>query len=156
MNILYAFVITLLVYPIFGTLVLILVENLRVSLNLKILILTFGHPILAAIFIWLLCSMFNPEIAKTGVLIVGGSLLRIPFSDRKYFSSLARESGVLTITYVSELLKRKVIKIDISEIKGLTQSKSDRLIDKPSELLVTLPNQTLSFKILEKNFDASV
>lgn len=151
MNILFAVLLTLFVYPIFGTLLSLLVENLKISINGKILILTFGHPLLTATFIWLLCYSFNQEIAETGVLLVAGTLLRIPFSDRKYFSNLIKGSGGVTIEYVTELLKTKKVQISISEIKNFAQSKNRYLIDKPSELKVTLPTQNLTFKILDKN-----
>lgn len=150
MNILYAFLIALIVYPIVGTLLFALVENLNTSLQVKISILTFGHPLLSAIIIWFVCSTFNKEIAETGVLFVAGSLLRIPFSDRKYFSTLVKESGVVTIEYFSELLKRKTINLTISEITGLTQSVGRNLIDKPSELTLSISNQHIRFKILDK------
>ncbi|MFC0773263.1 hypothetical protein [Terrimonas alba] len=154
MNVLYAFLITLVVYPILGTLLFALVENLKTSIKLKVLILTFGHPLLSGIFIWLVCSTFNREIAEIGVLFVAGTFLRIPFSDRKYFSNLIRESGVVTIEYVTELLKRRTVQIIISEVKDFRQSKSRHLIDKLSELTVTLPTEILTFKILDKNEEA--
>ena len=145
MNILYAFLIFLFVHPIFGTLLFALVENLKTSIKLKVLLLSFGHPLFSGIFIWLVCSTFNRDIAGTGVLFVAGNFLGIPFSDRKYFSGLVKESGVLTIEYVSELLKRKTIKIALSEVTDFSQSKSS--------LTVTLPNETLTFKILDRNVE---
>jgi hypothetical protein len=156
MNILYAFLITLIVYPTIGTLLFALVENLKTSMQMKISIMTFGHPLLTAIIIWFVCSTFNKEIAETGVLFVAGSLLRIPFSDRKYFSTLVKESGAVTIEYFSELLKRKTINLTTSEITDFTQSTSRHLIDKPSELTVTISNQLLKFKILDKTTKVSL
>lgn len=151
MNILYALLITLLVYSTFGTLLFALVENLKFSIELKVLILTFGHPLLSGVFIWLLCSTFNQGIAETGVLFVAGTFLRLPFSDIKYFSSLIKGSGVVKIEYVTELLKRKTIQIEVSDVKDFKQSTSRHLIDKPSELTVTLSTKSLIFKILDKN-----
>ena len=150
MNILYAFLITLLVYPTIGTLLFALVENLKTSTKMKISIMTFGHPLLTGIVIWFVCSIFNKDIAETGILFVAGTLLRIPFSDRKYFSTVVKESGAVTIEYFSELLKRKTISLTASEIADFTQSPSLHLIDKPSELKVTTANQILKFKILDK------
>ena len=150
MNILYAFLVTLVVYPIIGTLLFTLVENVKTSTKMKISIMTFGHPLLTGIIIWFVCSTFNKEIAETGVLFVVGTLLRIPFSDRKYLSTVVKESGVVTIEYFSELLIRKTISLTTSEITGFTQSTSRHLIDKPSELIVTVANQSLKFKILDK------
>ncbi len=151
MNILYAFLITLLVYPTFGTLLFALVENWETSINRKVLLLTFGHPLLSGLFIWLVGSTFNAEITETGVLFVAGTFLRMPFSDRKYFSNLIKELGVVTVEYVTELLKHKTVQIKISEVKDFTQTKNRHLIDKPSELTVTLSTQSLIFKILDKN-----
>lgn len=156
MNILYAFLITLLVYPTIGTTLFALVGNLKTSTKMKISIMTFGHPLLTGVIIWLVCSTFNRDIAETGVLFVAGTLLRIPFSDRKYFSTFVKESGAVTIEYVSELLKRKTISLTTSEITDLTQSTSRHLIDKPSELTVTLSNQILKFKILDKTTKVSL
>lgn len=156
MNILYAFLITLMVYPTIGTLLFALVENLKTSTQMKISIMTFGHPLLTAIIIWFACSTFNKEIAQTGVLFVAGSLLRIPFSDRKYFSNLVKETGAVTIEYFSELLRRKTINLTTSEITDFTQSTSRHLIDKPSELTVTMANQILKFKILDKTTKVSL
>ena len=150
MNVLYAFIITLIVYPIIGTILFALVENLKTSTKIKISIMTFGHPLLTAIIIWLACSTFNKEIADTGVLFVAGTLLRIPFSDRKYLSSFVKESGAVTIEYFSELLIRKAIRLTTSEITAIKQSSSRQLIDKPSELTVTTSNQTIKFRILDK------
>jgi hypothetical protein len=99
MDILYAFLITLIVYPTVGTVVFGLVENLKASTTMKILILTFGHPLFTAIIIWFVCSTFNKELAETGVLFVAGSLLRIPFSNRKYFSAIVKNSGAVRIEY---------------------------------------------------------
>lgn len=151
MNILYAILITLLVYPTLGTLLFSLVENLKIPIKGKVLILTFGHPLLSGVFIWLVCSTFNREVAEIGVLLIAGTFLRIPFSDRKYFSKFIKESGKVTIEYVTELLKVKTVQISISEIKDFKQPKSRNLIDMPSELRVTLPTQSLIFKILDKN-----
>ena len=156
MNILYAFLITLLVYPTIGTLLFALVENLKTSTKMKISIMTFGHPLLTGIVIWSVCSTFSKDIAETGVLFVAGALLRIPFSDRKYFSTVVKESGAVTIEYFSELLKRKTISLTTSEITDFTQSTSRHLIDKPSELTVTLSNQILKFKILDKTIKVSL
>ncbi|WP_153798838.1 hypothetical protein [Foetidibacter luteolus] len=118
--------------------------------------MTFGHPLLTAIIIWFVCSTFNKEIAETGVLFVAGSLLRIPFSDRKYLSAVVKESGAVTIEYFSELLKRKTISLTTSDITGFTQSSSRKLIDKPSELTVIVSNETLKFKILDKTTKVSL
>ncbi len=156
MNVLYAFLITLVVYPTIGTLLFALVENLKTSTKMKISIMTFGHPLLTAIIIWFVCSTFNKEIAETGVLFVAGSLLRIPFSDRKYLSAVVKESGAVTIEYFSELLKRKTISLTTSDITGFTQSSSRKLIDKPSELTVIVSNETLKFKILDKTTKVSL
>jgi len=150
MNILYAILVTLLVYPTIGTLLFALVENLKISTKLKVSIMTFGHPLLTGIVIWFVCSSFNKEIAETGVLFVAGSFLRIPFSDRKYFSTVVKESGAVTIEYFSELLKRNTIHLTISEITDFTQSTSRHLKDKPSELTVTTAKQIWKFKILDK------
>lgn len=149
MNILYAFLIALFVYPTIGTLLFALVENLKISTKVKILILTFGHPLLTAAIIWLICSTFNKEVAQTGLLFIAGSLLRVPFSDRKYLSTVVEKSGTVTIEYFSELLKRKTISLATADITDFTQSTSRRLIDKPEELSVTASNQTLKFKILD-------
>ena len=151
MNILYAFLITLLVYPVVGTLLFALVENLKTSIRVKVLILTFGHPVLTGVLIWLACSTFNREIAETGVLFIAGTFLRIPFSNRKYFATVIKDKGLVTIEFVTELLKRKTIQIAISEIKDISQSKSRSLINKPSELTLTLSNHALKFNILDKN-----
>ena len=156
MNILYAFLITLIVYPTIGTLLFALVENLKASTKMKISIMTFGHPLLTAIILWFACSTFNKEIAETGVLFVAGSLLRMPFSDRKYLSAVVKESGAVTIEYFSELLKRKTISLTTSDITGFTQSSSRKLLDKPSELTVTVSNETLKFKILDKTTKVSL
>src|SRR3954468_20323905 len=101
MNLLYAFLIALLVYSTFGTLVFALVENLKMSIKLKILIVTFGHPLLTGIFIWFACSSFNRDIAETAVSFVAGTILRIPFYPRKYFLRLVKESENVTIEYMS-------------------------------------------------------
>ena len=156
MNILYAFLIALLVYPSIGTLLFALVENLKASTKVKIIIVTFGHPLLTAAIIWLVCSTFNKEIAQSGVLFIAGSLLRIPFSDRKYLSKVVKKSGTVTIEYFSELLKRKTVSLTTSDITDFTQSTSRRLIGKPRELVVTLSNQTLEFKILDKTTEVSL
>src|SRR5215813_4865427 len=105
MNILYGFLTTLLLYPTFGTLLSALVVNLKTSTRLKVLIMTFGHPVVTGVFIWLLCSPFNREIAETGVVAIAGTLLRIPFSDKKYFSKLIKEQGFVIIEYMTELSK---------------------------------------------------
>lgn len=118
--------------------------------------MTFGHPLLTAAVIWFVCLTFNKEIAQSGVLFIAGSLLRIPFSDRKYFSTVVKNSGMITIEYFSELLKRKTISLTSSDITNFTQSTSRRLIDKPRELVVTLSNQTLEFKILDKTTKVSL
>jgi hypothetical protein len=151
MSILYAVLVTLLVYPATGTLLFALIENFKISIRMKISIITFGHPLLAAIIIWSVCSTFNKEIAETGVLFVAGTLLRIPFSDKKYFSTVVKESGAVTIEYFSELLKRNTISLLTSEITAFTQSSCRNIFDKPSELTVSVSNQTLKFKILDKN-----
>ena len=156
MNILYAFLIALLVYPAIATLLFALVENLKVSTKVKISIMTFGHPLLTATVIWFVCSTFNKEIAQSGVLFIAGSLLRIPFSDRKYLSTVVKNSGTITIEYFSELLKRKTISLTPSDITDFTQSTSRRLFDKPRELVVTLSNQKLEFKILDKTTKISL
>ncbi|NTS40909.1 hypothetical protein HRG84_08315 [Flavisolibacter sp. BT320] len=156
MNILYAFLITIILYPAIGTILFALVENLKTSMQMKISIMTFGHPLLTASIIWLACSTFNKEIAMNGVVFVAGSLLRIPFSDKKYFSTYIKESGAVTIEYFSELLKRKTINLTTSEITDFTQSTSQNLIDKPSELTVTIANQILKFKILDKTTKVSL
>lgn len=156
MYILYAFLIALFVYPAIGTLLFAFVENLKVSTKVKISIMTFGHPLLTAAIIWFVCSTFNKEIAQSGVLFIAGSLLRIPFSDRKYLSTVVKNSGTVTIEYFSELLKRKTISLTTADITDITQSTSRRLIDKPSELVVTLSNQTLEFKILDKKTKVSL
>ena len=150
MYILYAFLITLLVYPTIGTFLYALVESLKTSTKVKISIITIMHPLLTGFFIWFVCSFFNKEIAEAGVLCVAGTLLRLPFSDKKYFSTLVKDSGVVRIEYFSELIKRKTISLKTSEIIDLTQNKTTHLIDKPSELTVTLSNQVLTFKILDK------
>ena len=118
--------------------------------------MTFGHPLLTAIVIWCVCSAFNKDIAETGVLFVAGTLLRIPFSDRKYLSTVVKESGAVTIEYFSELLKRKTISLTTSEITDFTQSTSRNLINKPSELTVTRANQIFKFKILDKTTKVSL
>lgn len=156
MNILYAFLIALLAYPIIGTLLFTLVENLKTSTKIKISIMTFGHPLLTGIAIWTICSTFSKEIAETGILFIAGTLLRIPFSDRKYFSTFVKESGAMTIEYFSELLIRKTISLTTSEITYFTQSTTRSLIDKPSELTVTTTNETLKFKILDKTTKVSL
>jgi hypothetical protein len=156
MNILYAFLITLFVYPTIGTLLFALVEKLQSPTKIKIVIMTFGHPLLTAVVIWFVCSTFNKEIAETCVVFVAGSLLRIPFSDRKYFSNVIKESGAVTIEYFSELLKQKSITLTNSEITNFVQSPSQNFIDKPSELTVTVSNQILKFKILDKTTKVSL
>lgn len=150
MNILYAILITLLVYPIVGTLLFVITENLNASIEVKVFIMTFGHPILAGILIWILGSLFNEEIAKVGVLLVIGTLLRIPFSGKKYFSNIKKESGQVTLEYLSELLRRKRITLATSEIRQVSQSKIKNLFDKPSTLSVALQDQTLKFMVLDK------
>jgi hypothetical protein len=62
----------------------------------------------------------------------------------------------LTIEYFSELLKRKTISLTTSEITDFTQSISRHLIDKPSELTVTIADQILKFKILDKTTKVSL
>lgn len=156
MNILYAFLITLIVYPTTGTLLFALVENLKTSTKAKVFIITFGHPLLTATIIWFICSAFSKEIAQTGILFVAGSLLRVPFSDRKYLSTVGEKSGAVTIEYFSELLRRKTISLTTSDITDFTQSTSRHLIDKPGELTVTAAKQTLKFKILDKTTKASL
>ncbi len=156
MNSLYAFLITLLVYPTIGTFLFALVENLKTSTKMKISIMTFGHPLLTGIAIWSVCSTFNNVIAETGVLFVAGTLLRIPFSDKRYFSTVVKESGTVVIEYYSELLRRKTIFLTTSEITDCTQSTSRHLIDKPSELTLTIPGQVLKFMILEKTTKVSL
>ncbi len=156
MNVLYALLITLIVYPIIGTLLFAVVENLKVSIKLKVFIMTFGQPLFGGVLIWLLCSTFNRDIADTAVLFVAGTILRTPFSDRKYFTDIIKEPGIITIKYVTELLRSKSVQIIVSEIKELKQSKSKNLIDKPSELTVLLLTHSLTFKILNKNLDISI
>ena len=156
MNILYAFLITLIVYPTIGTLLFALVENLKTSTKMKIFIMTFGHPLVTAIIMWIACSSFNKEIAEAGVLFVAGTLLRIPFSGRKYLSTVVKASGAVTIEYFSELLKRKTISLTTSDITEFAQSTSRHLIDKPSELVVIASNQILNFKILDKTTKVSL
>jgi len=90
--------------------------------------------------------------AKTGLVFVAGTFLRIPFSDRKYLTNFIRESGGVTIEFMSELLRRKTVKVAVSEIKNFEQSKSLRLIEKPSELTVTSSTQTLTSTILDNKF----
>ena len=112
--------------------------------------MTFGHPVVTGVFIWLLCSPFNREIAETGVVAIAGTLLRIPFSDKKYFSKLIKEQGFVIIEYMTELSKRKHVELTISEIKDFSQSRNRYLIDLPSELIATLPDRTLIFSVLDK------
>jgi len=156
MNILYAVLIALIVYPVIGTLLFILVEYLKTATKIKILIMTFGHPILTGIVMWTICSTFNSEIAEMGVLFVAGTLLRIPFSDRKYFSAFVKEAGGVKIEYFSELLIHKTISLTTSEITNFTQSTTRSLIEKPSELIVTTSKETLKFKILDKTTKVSL
>ena len=156
MNVLYAFLITLIVYPIIGTLLFTVVENLKTSIKLKVFVMTFGHPLLSGVLIWLMFSTFNRGVADIAVLFVTGTILRTLFSDRKYFSDIIKKPGVITVKYVTELLRSKSVQIVVSEIKDLKQSKSKNLIDKPSELIVSLPTKSLTFKILDKNLDISI
>ena len=156
MNLLYATLFVIVVYPGFGTLLLALLPNLQVSIKLKILILTFIHPALTALFIWLVFSPFNRDIAQTGVVLTCGSYLGIFSSRRKYYLNLVKETGSITIEYFTQILKRKVVKIDITEIKEFSQSRSKRIIDQPSELEVTLDSQTLTFTILDKQMVPSL
>jgi hypothetical protein len=157
MTILYAVLITLVVYPTIGTLLFAWVENLNTSTKIKIAIITFGHPLLAGIVIWSLCPAFNRQIAEAGVLLIAGTLLRLPFSDRKYFSAIIKESGAVTIEYFSELLKRKTVHLTTSEITDFTRSTGRRLVDKPAQLNMFIANQTiLTFIILEKTASESL
>jgi len=152
----YAFLIVLFIHPIFGTLLFVLVENLKIAVKAKVIIVTFGHSLFTAIFIWLVCSTFNKEMGETAVFLVAGSLLRVPFSDRKYFLTLTIESGVISIEYFTELLNRKVIKLTNSEILRFEQSVSQKFIEKPSELVVTSETQNLTFQILDKTTKVSL
>ncbi|TWI77975.1 hypothetical protein IQ13_4218 [Lacibacter cauensis] len=156
MNILYALLIILIVHPTVGTLLFAYVENLRTSTKVKISIMTFGHPLLTAIIIWFACPIFNKEIAETAALFVAGTLLRLPFSQRKYFSTVVKESGAVTIEYFSELLIRKTIRLTTSEITDFKQLVSRHLIDKPSEMTVTIVNQTMKFILLDKTTKVSL
>lgn len=150
MIILYTVLIVFIVYPIIGTLLFALVESLATSIKIKILVMTFGHPLLTAGIIWFACSAFNKEIAETGVLFVAGSLLRTPFSGRKYFLNLVNKPGIVTVEYYTELLQRKTVSLSTTEITEFMQSASRRLIDKTSELRVTIADETLEFIILDK------
>lgn len=156
MNILYALLLTALIYPAIGTILFAVVENSSIRTAMKITILTFGHPLLTGIIIWLAGSALNREIAEVGVLLVAGTLLRIPFSNRKYFSSVIKEPGVITIKYFSELLKRKSISWNTADMIGYTQSASRSLLVKPTELTITLKNKVLKFVILDKTTKVSL
>lgn len=117
---------------------------------MKVSIITYGRPLLGAVVVWLACAPFDKEIAELTVLLVAGTLLRIPFSEKKYFSSLAKETGTVTIEYFSELLQRKTIILTRAEITSFEQSTSSRFLDKPSGLTVSIPQEVLEFTLLNK------
>jgi len=150
MNLLYAFLIAIIIYVAMGTLFFALVEKLRISVKLKVLIMTLGHPLASATLLWFGCSIFNQTIAEYSVLFVCGSLLRTPFSSVKYFSNYVEDLGTVSIEYFSELMQKKTIQLRAAEIETISQDDAKRLIDKPSYLIVSLPNQTLKFKILDR------
>jgi hypothetical protein len=118
--------------------------------------LTFGQPLLTALTIWFACSTFNKEIAETGALFAVGPLINVPFSNRKYFSALIKNSDIVTIEYISELVARKTVELTTSKITDCAQSTSQSLIDKPSELIVSMSNEILKFQILDKTTKVSL
>lgn len=150
MNFVFAGLITLIIYPFSGTFLYALVEQLKISIKLKVFIVTFIHPLVGATIIWTICSTFNRDIAETGVLFMAGAFFRIPFSKKKYLANLLKESEAVTVEYVTELLRLRTIRIASSEITDFNQSKSIRLIDKPSGLTINLLEETLTFEILDK------
>jgi hypothetical protein len=133
-----------------GTLFFFLVEKLSVSVKLKVLLVTLGHPLVTIIILWFGCSFFSQPIAEFSVAFVCGTLLRIPFSDVKYFLRLVEDSETVSIEYFSELMQKKKIELKATDIERISQSDGRRLIDKPSDLTVSLPDQILTFKILKK------
>jgi hypothetical protein len=151
MKIAYALIITLVVYPLLGTLLFGLLEKISISIWAKVLILTLGHPLLTGVILWYGCSLFNHEIAETCVLLVGGSLLRVPFSDRRYFSRFTRDSKSLTIEYITPLMFRRTAEIPLTEIQAVKQSANARVIDKPLTLTLTTTDKTIEFDVLDKD-----
>jgi hypothetical protein len=68
----------------------------------------------------------------------------------KYFLRLVEDSETVSIEYFSELMQKKKIELKATDIERISQSDGRRLIDKPSDLTVSLPDQILTFKILKK------
>ena len=148
MNLFWALLILFVLYPLCGTLLFALVEKLTVPKKGKVLIMTLGHPILTAFTIWVTCSPFNNEIAVTGILAVAGSMLRVPFSNIKYFCKLHTKGNAISIDYLNPLLKHKTIEITLEQIEKFSLSTSKRLINKPTILELTIADETIKFYTL--------
>ncbi|HEX7846718.1 MAG TPA: hypothetical protein VF476_13030 [Chitinophagaceae bacterium] len=151
MTIVYALLITLVVYPLLGTFLFFLVEKMNMPIKAKVFILSLGHPILAGIIVWFGCLMFSREIAETAVLLVAGSLLRLPFSGRKYFQSLMKDPEIIIINYVTPIMRMKSVRIPLTAMQELSYSKSKNFIDKPSRLTIKFTDQIITIDILNKH-----
>lgn len=150
MNVIGALLITFIIYPVFGTLLFALMEQLSTTVKMKVAIMTFGHPLLAGIIIWLICSAFNEQMALTGVLLVTGFMIRGAFSDRKYLLAFEKDSESVIISYYTEILIKKTMRLTTAEITEITLPVKQRLIYKPSVLTVTKADKELKFIELSK------
>ena len=139
----------LVLHPIFGTLMYAVMEKSSIPKKWKILLLTFGHPVITCLAVWILLSLFNRD-TTTALFFMVGVLLRSAFSNSKYFVKLDRTEKEISINYISPLLRNRIIIIPVSRIQNSSVSTAKGLYDKPSIYNINLTDETIRFYVLDQ------
>ncbi len=125
-----------------------LIEKFNLPQKIKIVIITIAHPALTALIMWLSLYRVDQEIASIGVWVVVGSAFWLPFSKTKYFCKVAKNEEVISITYLTPLLKQKTIEISFKQIKSASLSTGKGLFNIPAACRLTIADETIKFYTL--------
>jgi len=117
----------------------------------KILLLTFGLPILVGTICLAVLTPFDSTIdIIVGIAILLSVLIRIFFNQRKYISKFVISDSDLTINSLSPFLRNASDKFPFSSITDIEFTRANWIAEYPAELNIKLNGKWLTYLILEK------
>lgn len=161
MKTIYLLGMTLLVYISFGTLVDIFVASTTsrriLNIKTKVIFHNFLAPIMFAsvIFIALFTGRTFVDIFF-GLGILLGSLIRIFGSEGKYLTAFTIDNSLLTVTYLTKLLRCKSMQFDLADISNIQLEKANWLVDYPASVQITYKEDPVEFEIIHKKLKREV
>jgi hypothetical protein len=157
MGTLYLLAFTLLLYSFFGTIVDVFIASRLLNIKTKIIFRNFIAPGMFALV--LAFTKFKGNMILDifiGIALIAGGLIGFLGRNGKYLTALSIEDSSLNVSYLTQFLKPRAMKFDLSAISDLKYEKADWSIDFPATVDITYNDDRIEFVIINKKLKAEV